>query len=64
MKIIREGAKPKWWVGKQITCSQCCCTFELEPADTVKEYRLIAAKLIQIYVSCPHCGQECRLYFQ
>jgi hypothetical protein len=44
MKIIRAGAiaNPGWWIGKQVTCEQCCCIFELEKAMKLGNTAILA----------------------
>jgi rubredoxin len=61
MKIIEHGASDGWWIGKTLKCL-CGVVVELEKGDPVKEYR--GEPGVQIYVPCPECRKELRLYFQ
>ena len=56
MKIIKEGNKTAKWLGKQIECSVCGQTVELEPGDAYHSNIALSHDNKHIQYFCSNCG--------
>jgi hypothetical protein len=56
MKIITEGALPKWPVGSQFSCVHCKTVFEIEEGD------LLEINGLYFSIPCPFC--KAKIHFE
>lgn len=56
MKILKEGKRQLWWIGKLGTCKHCKTQVQLEAGDKVKD--TFGSNAAVISVECPTCKSE------
>jgi hypothetical protein len=60
MKIIKQGNKHQWWVGKVGTCNYCDTQVEIEETDKLSPQQ--DRDGVMASVDCPTCKQKIWVY--
>lgn len=61
MKIIKEGSKKPWWVGKEVDCNVCGAKYQLELEDGALINTLSKFSDNDVTLKCANCGGDVRI---
>lgn len=61
MKVIKEGSKNPWWVGKEVECGVCGAKYQLELEDGSLINALSKFSDDNITLTCSNCGGSVKL---
>ena len=56
MKKIKDGAKPLWWVGQEVTCPSCGAVYKLDETDGGWIHMQNQFNVKKLACQCEGCG--------